>query len=157
MRKIDDTGFLLAKYQANLFEQSVNYFSCSSAYFYKKFAFSNLAKRMDKNAFILESLDVIAALEELKKESNYQVGQTKIPSYIMSWIGYLLRYWAYTYEISTKKIYKSIKLNELCELYEAYHSLDVEEAIIRINEAHEIKYLSDTNYINESLEKILKR
>ena len=155
MKKIDDTGLLLANYQANLFETSTKELPCSSAYFYKKFAFSKLAKRMDKRSFVMESLDVPGAIEELKKEANYEIGHNKVAPAIMLWIGYLLRYWAYTYEISTKQIYKYIKLDELCNLYEAYHSLDVEEAINRINEAHNIKYLSDDNYKIEELKKIL--
>lgn len=155
MRKIDDTGLLLAKYQASLFEITVKELNCSSAYFYKKFAFSKLAQRMDRKAFILESLDITGAIEELKKEANYEVGNTKVSEAIMAWIGYLLRYWSYTYEISTKQIYKYIKFDELCELYEAYHSLDIEEAINRINEAHNIKYLGDPDYKMDVLKKMI--
>ena len=156
MRKIDDTGLLLAKYQSNLFEITVKELLCSSAYFYKKFAFSKLAQRMDRKSFIMEALDITGAIEELKKESNYEVGHVKVNPAIMAWIGYLTRYWAYVYEINTKQIYKYIKFDELCELYEAYHSLDVEEAINRINEAHNIKYLGDLDYKKEALKKIVK-
>jgi hypothetical protein len=155
MRKIDDRGILLAKYQSDLFENSIKELSCSSSYFYKKFAFSKLAHRMDKDSFINEALDIPAAFEELKKESNYEVGKNKVSPAILAWVGYLLRYWAYTYQISTKQIYKIVKLDELCKLYEAYHSLDVEEAINRINEAHGILYLSDSGYKMEELKKII--
>ena len=155
MRKIDDTGLLLAKYQASLFELAVKELPCSSAYFYKKFAFSKLAQRMDRKSFISESLDIMGAIEELKKESNYEVGHIKVSAAIMAWIGYLIRYWAYIYEISTKQIYKYIKFDELCELYESYHSLDIEEAINRINEAHGIKYLGDPEYKKDVLKNII--
>ena len=155
MRKIDDTGILLAKYQADLFEKSITELPCSSAYFYKKFAYSKLAQRMDRKTFILESLDVNGAFEELKKESNYNVGCIKVSPAIMLWVGYLLRYWSYIYEISTKQIYKHIKLDELCKLYEAYHSLDIEEAIERINEAHNISYLGDANYKMDIMKKMI--
>ena len=155
MRKIDDVGLLLASYQSNLFESTVKDLPCSSTYFYKKFAFSKLAQRMDKRGFILESLDVKGAIEELKKESNYEKGHIKATFETMAWIGYLLRYWSYTYEISTKQIYKFIKFDELCRLYEAYHSLDVEEAIKRINEAHNIKYLCDPGYKMDILKKMV--
>jgi hypothetical protein len=110
---------------------------------------------MDKDSFINEALDIPAAFEELKKESNYEVGKNKVSPAILAWVGYLLRYWAYTYQISTKQIYKIVKLDELCKLYEAYHSLDVEEAINRINEAHGILYLSDSGYKMEELKKII--
>ena len=112
MRKIDDTGLTLAKYQSSLFESSIKSLNCSSAYFYKKFAFSKLAIRMDRKSFILETLDINGAFEELKKESNYNIGTKKISAPIMAWIGYLLRYWSYTYEITTKQIYKYIKIDE---------------------------------------------
>ena len=103
----------------------------------------------------MESLDITSAIEELKNESNYEVGHIKVSPAIMAWIGYLIRYWAYIYEINTKQIYKNIKFDELCSLYEAYHSLDVEEAINRINEAHNIKYLGDSGYKEEALKKII--
>lgn len=155
MKTIDSVGLLLAKYQADLFEKTVDYLSCSSSYFYKKFAFSKLARRMDNKAFISEALDIEGALDELKKEASYEVGYIKAPRAVMAWIGYLLRYWSYTYEISTKQIYKYIKFEELCRLYEAYHSLDIEEAIIRINEAHDIKYLGDKDYKMDILKKLI--
>lgn len=157
MKPIDRNGLLLAKYQSSLFEISVKELSCSSAYFYKKFSYSKLAKRMDKKAFISESLDITGAIEELKKESNYNVGHIKEPAKVMAWIGYLLRYWSYTYEISTKQIYKLIKLNELCRLYEAYHSLDTEEAIKRLHEVHKIYYLHDISSSAEQLRKYSKK
>lgn len=154
MKKIDDVGLLLAKYQSSLFELTVKELPCSSAYFYKKFAFSKLAQRMDRKSFILESLDVTGAIEELKRESTYEKGHIKVAPKVLSWIGYLTRYWAYTYEITTKQIYKYVKFDELCRLYEAYHSLDVEEAIVRINEAHDIKYLGDSDYKIDILKKM---
>lgn len=156
MRKMDDTGLLLCKYQSDLFELSVNYLSCSSAYFLKRFANSKLAERMDRRGFVTEALDIVGALEELKKEGNYSIGKKKTPTYIMAWIGYLLRYWSYTYEISTKKIYKYVKIDELCRLYEAYHSLDIEEAINRINEAHNITYGINISEHLEELKAIVR-
>ncbi|MBQ7445694.1 MAG: antitoxin [Clostridia bacterium] len=156
MRPIDDTGLLLAKYQADLFEYTVSALPCSSAYFYKRFAFSKLAVRMDRRRFIMEALDVPGAIEELQKEGNYTVGHVKAPPAVMAWIGYLTRYWSYTYEISTRVIYKYVKFDELCRLYEAYHSLDVEAAIQRINEAHNIKYLGDPEYKMDILRQMMR-
>ena len=140
MRKISNTGIELCKYQADFFEASVNYLDCSSSFFYKQFSNSNLAKRMDKISFLLESKDVYAALDELKAEKNLSVGTKKESLKVMAWVGYLIRYWSFTYEIPTRRIHKIIKLEELSRLYEAYHSLDVEEAIKRISESKNIKY-----------------
>ncbi|MCQ2742951.1 MAG: antitoxin [Bacilli bacterium] len=140
MKKIDDLGYELCKYQASLFEHSGSLSNCSSSYFYKQFMNSELAKRIDSNGFLFESLDIEAALDELKKEKDLTKGKTKVPLAIMSWIGYMLRYWAYTYEISSKRIFSNIKINELERLYEAYHSLDVEEAVKRISDSKGMKY-----------------
>lgn len=140
MRKIDDIGYELCKYQSGLFEHSASYLTCSSKFFYKQFMNSSLAKRMDNPAFAFESLDVLAALDELKKEKKLETGKEKFATYILSWSGYLLRYWSYTYEISSKRLFKYIKLEELGKLYEAYHSLDIEEAIKRISESKNIRY-----------------
>lgn len=143
MKKIDETGLELCKYQAGLFEASISYFPCSSSYFLKQFMNSFLAKRMDSIGFLFESLDTYAALDELKKEKDLTKGTTKQSEPVMSWIGYLLRYWSYTYEVSSKWLFKFVKLNDFSKLYEAYHSLDVEEAISRISEAKNIKYASN--------------
>lgn len=140
MRSIDNVGYELAKYQAGLFAASAGYLNCSSKYFVKKFMNSFLAERMDKVGFLFESLDIYAALDELKEETDLTKGKEKVATYVLEWIGYLLRFWAYTYEVSSKFIFKHIKLDELVMLYEAYHSLDIEAAISRINEAKKIRY-----------------
>ena len=53
----------------------------------------------------------------------------------MHWIGYIYRYWAYTYEKSSKQLFKYIKPDELRALYFPYHSLDPAQAIERIIES----------------------
>ena len=53
----------------------------------------------------------------------------------MHWIGYIYRYWAYTYEKSSKQLFKYIKSEKLRNLYFPYHSLDPAQAIERILEA----------------------
>ena len=142
MRQINEVGYELCKFQAGLFEASINYIDCSSAYFYRQFMNSFIAKRMDDINFIFEGNDIYATLDELKKEKDLTKGNIHLNKAVMIWSGYLLRYWCYIYEISSKKLFKYIKLNELNNLYEAYHSLDIEEAINRISEAKNIKYAS---------------
>lgn len=146
MRKIDDTGLMLAKFQGDLFEKSTEYLNCSSVYFVKKFMNSKLVKSIDDSAFINESKDIYLILDELQKETDLSVGKKKLPKSVMSWIGYLYRYWSYVYEVSSNYLFKIIKTEELSRLYEAYHSLDVEEAIKRISESKNIRYLGDKEY-----------
>ena len=69
-------------------------------------------------------------------------------------MGYIYRYWAYTYEITTKEIYKIIKAKELRSLYFPYHSLDPKVAIERILESKNIK--KDENEIIKNGIKILR-
>ncbi|MEI3191800.1 MAG: hypothetical protein V8S36_06115, partial [Lachnospiraceae bacterium] len=51
------------------------------------------------------------------------------------WIGYIYRYFSYTYELSSVRVYKTIKPRELRELFVPYHSMDPSQAIERILEA----------------------
>lgn len=156
MRNCDDLCLELSKYQGSLFELSFSYLKCSSKYFLKKFMHSNLAKRLDRPGFIFESLDIKTALDELKNETDLSKGYVKISPQILYWIGYLYRYWSYRYEVSSKFLFQSIQLDELVNLYDAYHSLDVEEAINRINESKKISYFSSLEDQLEILRKLNK-
>ena len=48
------------------------------------------------------------------------------------WIGYLYRYFSYTYNMSSIQVYKIVKPKELRGLYLPYHTLDPSQAIERI-------------------------
>lgn len=150
-----NSDYILCKYQGELFEYSINYLNCSSSYFFKKFMNSDVAKRMDKNSFINESIDYPALLDDLKKETDLSRGNKKSSREIMRWVGFLSRYWSIKYRISSKRIYSIIHLDEFERLYEAYHSLDVEEAIDRINEAKNVKYISDKEYVFDIAMKVI--
>lgn len=136
---MDDVGLELCNYQSDMFKYSLDYFACSSSYFIKAFMNSRLAKRMDNPLFVLESIDIYAAFDELLEHYKLNRGNEKYPSYIMEWIGYIYRYFSYIYNFSSKRVYEIIKPKELYGLYEAYHSLDPKEAIKRIVEAKKIK------------------
>ena len=140
MKQIDEVGFELCKYQSGLFEAGLENLDCSSDYFFRQFMNSSIAMRMDHVGFLFESEDLYAALEELKHEKDFTKGSIKQSHAVMAWAGYITRYWCYTYEISSRRLFKIIKLRELSSLYEAYHSLDIEEAISRISEAKKVKY-----------------
>ena len=53
----------------------------------------------------------------------------------MYWIGYLYRYFSYTYELSSITVYKIVKPKEFRGLFLPYHILTPEQAIERILEA----------------------
>lgn len=138
--ELDDFDLIRCKYQADLFEYVTEDKKVNSASFIKAFAYSDLAKIMDKRRFLNETLDLPAAYNRLSEEKKIRQTNKCYSPAVMSWIGYLMRYWQIEYNTSTENIYKIIKPQELNVLYEAYHGLDVSEAIERILEAKHVDY-----------------
>ncbi len=136
MIKIDEMGLKLCRMQAKVFETSLSKEECSSLIFMRRFMNSQVARRMDAGGFLFEACDVNQIIEEVDAEfgeSSY--GSEKYTENEMYWIGYMYRYWAYTYQQTSKQIYRFIKPKELRGLYYPYHSLDPAQAIERILEA----------------------
>ena len=136
MKKIDETGLKLCKAQAELFVSSIKLTDCSSAIFLRRFMNSSVAKRMDDGSYLFESStneSLIAEIDEEFGKTSY--GKEKYAENELYWIGYLYRYWCYTYERTSKQVYRIIKPTELRTLYFPYHSLDNSAAIERILEA----------------------
>ncbi len=138
MKKIDDIGLFECRYVSDLFEYSTKMKDCSSKVFIKAFVYSSIQKRLSSQAFILESLDVPAAYEIIKKEKKLTRGKEIYPSYVMAWIGYIMKYFAYVTNISETALYRKVKPEEFYSLYEAYHSLDNDLVVKRISEAKNI-------------------
>lgn len=154
MKEFDDYGLKLCQYQGELFSMSKEKLECSSPIFLRRFMYSNVAKRMDGEGFLYEAIsqsDVIDEINEEFGESSY--GQIKYEIEELYWIGYIYRYWSYAYKISSKRLYKMIKPEELKKLYYPYHSLDPALAIERMMEAHK---LEEEDYIKKGV-KIMRR
>ena len=136
MRKIDEIGLKLCKMQAEIFSASASETNCSSPIFMRRFMNSQVAQRMDLGGFLFEACDVGQVFQEIEAEfgeSSY--GKEKYTESELYWIGYIYRYWSYTYQKTSKQIYRFIKPKELRDLYYPYHSLDPAQAIERILEA----------------------
>ena len=91
---------------------------------------------MDLGGFLFEACDVNQIFQEIETEfgeSSY--GKEKYTEAELYWIGYIYRYWSYTYQKTSRQIYKFIKPKELRGLYYPYHSLDPAQSIERILEA----------------------
>ncbi|MEI3217103.1 MAG: hypothetical protein V8S23_05960 [Lachnospiraceae bacterium] len=86
----------------------------------------------------MNDYDVVERVQEQYGESQY--GSVKYTANELYWIGYIYRYYSYTYELSSIHVYKIIKPKELRELFLAYHTLDPSQAIERILEAKNILY-----------------
>lgn len=140
MKKMDKDGLLLCDLQGNAFELSIELTSTSSEIFMRRFMNSNAAKTIDNESILemnIQPKDIIKQVEEEYKESEY--GSVKYTKDEMYWIGYLYRYFSYTYELSSTRVYKIVKPKELRGLFYPYHTLSPEQAIERILEAKGMK------------------
>lgn len=90
---------------------------------------------MDRKGFLLEASDAASILEEVDAQYGPTAyGTERYSAEELYWLGYLYRYWAYTYEKSSKQVYKLMKARDLRKLYFPLHSLDPAQAIARILE-----------------------
>ena len=155
MRKINHDGLLLCKIQGIIFENSLKKTNTSSEIFIRRFMLSDIAKQFDSKAYLDGTLtkdEVFELIEEEYGESNY--GKNKYNSEVLYWIGYLYRYFSYTYELTSKQVYRYVKPKELNGLYLAYHTLSCAQAIERILEAKNISF--DIDEQNKRLLQIIK-
>lgn len=97
---------------------------------------SQVAKEFD-NLSVLDTniyeKDILIRLDEEYGVSNY--GKVRYTKNEMFWIGYIYRYFSYTYQKTSKQVYKIIKPKELRGLFLPYHTMDPAQAIERILEA----------------------
>lgn len=140
MKKMDSDGILLCELQGATFELSLEKVETSSPIFIRRFMNSDVVKLFDNGSILqtnLQPQDIIEYIEEEYQELKY--GKEKYTNNEMYWIGYLYRYFSYTYELSSYRVYKMVKPKELRNLYLPYHTLSVEQAIERILEAKNIR------------------
>lgn len=150
MREFDDLGLQLAKSQANLFVESLSNYKGSSSVYIKNFMYSKEVANIDRNL----EFDSAKITEELnKKKLSY--GSKKYKEDVIYWIGYIYRYFAYVYEISSKQIYKIINADEMNKLYKVYHTMDPKFAIDRTLEYKEINLDKSVEYQYDLYRKIV--
>ena len=136
MKKIDKDGLILCDIQAKAFEISITAMNTSSEIFVRRFMNSKIAKEMDNLSVLQDNLqakDILDRIDEEYGKSDY--GSVKYTKNEMYWIGYLYRYFAYTYNMSSIQVYKIVKPKELRGLFLSYHTMDTAQAIDRIIEA----------------------
>ena len=153
MIKMDDTGLFLCKFTADLFEYSTKMKECSSKVFVKAYIYSSIQKRLSSKSFLIDSLDISTAYDIIKSEKKLERGMDIYPSYVMSWMGYILKYFSYTTGIPETVIYKKVKPEDFYMMYEAYHSMDNDLVVKKIAEAKGI----NTNLNNVDLLKSLNK
>ena len=156
MRKISKDGVILCTLQAETFEKSVEKMDTSSEIFIRRFMKSEIAKRFDNESILESNIQANDILELINEEygiSNY--GSVKYTKNEMFWIGYIYRYFAFTYNMTSAQIYKIVKPKELRDLFLPYHTMDPAQAIERILEAKGM--LTDEKQELERQYKIFKR
>ena len=139
MREFDHDGLILSRKQAQLFELSLEKVKCSSEIFIRRFMNSKVVHTFDTTAFLDDNATTDNIFDEIEKEyGESEYGNNKYDNDEIYWIGYIYRYFSYTYELSSSYIYKLIKPNELRRVYYPYHTMDPKMAIERILEAKNI-------------------
>ncbi len=129
MREFDHNGFLLAEYQAKIFEKSAD-LNCSSPIFIRRFLHSDLLKTIDKNNSVLLSLDedeAIRLIIEQYGDSNY--GKLKYPRGSLFWMGYMYRYISYTRDEHTSFVMYLFDHKLMNNVYYAFSTQDPEWAL----------------------------
>lgn len=144
MKKIDKDGLLLCELQAKIFEMSIDATEVSSEIFIRRFMNSQISKSIDSCEILqtnMQANDILERIEEQYGKSNY--GSKRYTKNELYWIGYIYRYFSYTYEKSSVQIYKIVKPKELRALFLPYHTLDPSQAIERILEAKNLFIVDD--------------
>lgn len=141
MKKIDRNGLLLCDLQAKTFECAVDLTSVSSEIFIRRFMNSKIAKTLDNESILQTSLHAKDILDRIEGQyGKLDYGSVKYTHNEMFWIGYLYRYFSYTYELSSLQVYKIVKPKELRGLFLAYHTMDPSQAIERILESKNLLF-----------------
>ena len=138
MKKIDNDGLLLCEMQAKAFELSGIEQNTSSAVFIRRFMNSNVAKQLDNMAVLrsnMQAADILKLIDEEYGKSEY--GSVKYS------LNELYRYYAYTYDKTSRQVYKIVKPKELRDLFLPYHTMDPAQAIDRILEAKGLANIDD--------------
>lgn len=144
MKKIDKDGLLLCELQAKTFEMSIDATEVSSEIFIRRFMNSQISKSIDSCEILqtnMQAKDILERIEEQYGKSNY--GSKRYTKNELYWIGYIYRYFSYTYEKSSVQVYKIVKPKELRSLFLPYHTLDPTQAIERILEAKNLFIVDD--------------
>ncbi|MBQ7243331.1 MAG: hypothetical protein IJS52_03915 [Bacilli bacterium] len=126
----------MCELQAEVFERSATCFPCTSSLFASRFMRSKTAKKLDdsKDAYNYCSSD--EALFELAQDypSLKESKGEKLPVFILRWMGYIYRAFSILKSASSLEIYKRLKPEKLCGLYESFHTFDPDYCVERLAE-----------------------
>ena len=131
-RQVDAGGRQLCTVQGKMFVSSLD-LSGSSAVFIRRFMNSDLAVHMDNGGYLVEAYTETEAIEAIVTEYGLSAyGHDRFAVEELNWIGYIYRYWVLATGMSSKRVFKIAGSREMRTFYYPYHSLDPEQAIVRI-------------------------
>ena len=156
MRKIDKDGLILCELQATVFENSIDKMDSSSEIFIRRFMKSKIVRIFDDGSVLESNIQANGILEVVDEEyGTTEYGTVKYTRNEMYWIGYIYRYFAITYELTSAQVYKMVKPRELRNVFLPYHTMDPSQAIERVLEAKGI--FNDENMELKRQYEIFKR
>ena len=156
MNEMDTDGLILCRMQAEIFELSLKRES-SSPVFIRRFMNSDAAARMDKVSFLNTSQSELQVLDEIEEAyHNKAYGTKKYDKEELYWMGYIYRYWAFTYGMKSRQIYPICNGGDLRRHYLFYHTLSPEKAIERILEEKGYEPLDGEEMLFEKSESLIE-
>ena len=156
MRKIDKDELILCELQAKVFENSIDKMDSSSEIFIRRFMKSKIVRKFDDGSVLESNIQANGILEMVDEEYGAtEYGTVKYTRNEMYWIGYIYRYFAITYELTSAQVYKMVKPKELRDVFLPYHTMDPSQAIERVLEAKGI--FNDENMELKRQYEIFKR
>ena len=140
LRKKDEIGYKLASIQARIFEKSAEE-RIPSYFFVQTFTNSFDAYQLDSLAFLLSGSSETEVYINTKRRTKRKKGIVYNNSF-MHWAGFFYRYASYLTNISSKELFKKIKLDYLLRVYPLYHGVDIVKAVEMVFEDVDFKKLT---------------
>lgn len=127
---------MMCELQADVFEESINKFMCSSSFFIARFMYSDVALELDEVDNPYNYLSKESVFRSLEKDypSLNKEGEEKYSSSAIRWIGYIYRAWTIIKHHKQSFIYKYMKADKMLALYDSFHTLGVEYCVDRLEE-----------------------
>ena len=127
---------MMCERQADLFELSQTMFSCGSSFFIARYLYSDVAKDLDNVDDYYNYIspnNIVSILSRLYPSLNIERGQ-KYPVSVLRWMGYIYRAYNIIKKLSSHKIYKYIKAEQMLSLYDSFHTFSAEYCVDRLEE-----------------------
>ena len=127
MNSLNDAKTIrLCQIQAEIFVNSLKK-EISSSDFIIAYLSDDYVSYFDDKSYFSNFIDAKVISEHVQCKTSKNI--VKYSETEMHWIGYILRYWAIKYDITSKALAKIINPNDLRELYLTLHSQSIDSAI----------------------------